>query len=116
MDGLSFTLSFSGVYKWFAFFKPFLTTPAHWGRWYQKKLPHCHSGNASWPNCAQKQYINTRERKKRSLHIIYSRATPLIYIVMNREKEEEAPMLYYGKGRVGTTVNDKVSWTFPFSY
>ena len=46
-----------------------------------------------------------------SLHIIYSRATPLIYIVMNREKEEEeeAPILYYGKGRVGTTVNDKVS-------
>ena len=49
--------------------------------------------------------------KKRSHHIIYSRATPLIYIVMNKEKEEEeeAPILYNGKGRVGTTVNDKVS-------
>ena len=46
-----------------------------------------------------------------SEHIIYSRATPHIYIIMNREKEEEeeAPILYYGKGRVGTTVNDKVS-------
>ena len=55
--------------------------------------------------------MNTCERKKESHHIIYSRATPLIYIVMNREKEEEekAPILYYGKGRVGTTVNDKVS-------
>ena len=29
---------------------------------------------------------------------------------MNREKEEEeeAPILYYGKGRVGTTINDKL--------
>ena len=46
-----------------------------------------------------------------SHHIIYSRATPLIYIVMHREKEEEeeAPILYYGEGRVGTTVNDEVS-------
>ena len=45
-----------------------------------------------------------------SHHIIYSRATPLIYIVMHREKEEEeeAPILYYWKGRVGTTVNDVV--------
>ena len=44
-------------------------------------------------------------------HMIYSRDTPLIYIVINREKEEEeeAPILYYGKGRVGTTVNDEVS-------
>ena len=44
-------------------------------------------------------------------HIIYSRAIPLIYIIMNREKEEEkeAPILYNGIGRVGTTVNDKVS-------
>ena len=44
-------------------------------------------------------------------HIIYSRATPHIYIMMYREKEEEeeAPILYYGKGRVGTTVNEKVS-------
>ena len=70
-----------------------------------------------WPKCAQKRYINTCERKKESHHIIYSRATPLIYIVMNREKEEEeeAPILYYGKGRVGTTINDKISWTFPSS-
>ena len=44
-------------------------------------------------------------------HIICNRATSLIYIVINREKEEEeeAPILYNGKGRVGTTVNDKVS-------
>ena len=44
-------------------------------------------------------------------HIIYSRATPLIYIVVNREKEEEeeAPILYYGNGRVGMTINDKIS-------
>ena len=39
--------------------------------------------------CAQKRYINTCERKKESHHIIYSRATPLIYIVRNRDKEEE---------------------------
>ena len=46
-----------------------------------------------------------------SHHMIYSRATPIIYIVMNRKKEEgdKAPILYYGKGRVGTTVNDEVS-------
>ena len=33
------------------------------------------------------------------------------FIAMNREREEEeeAPILYYRKGRVGTTVNDKVS-------
>ena len=44
-------------------------------------------------------------------YLIYSRATPLIYIVMNREKEEEeeTPIHYYGKGRGGTTVNDEVS-------
>ena len=44
-------------------------------------------------------------------NIIYSRATSLIYIVVNREKEEEekAPIFYHGKGRVGTTVNDEVS-------
>ena len=46
-----------------------------------------------------------------SNHIIYSRAIPLTYIVMNRDKEEEeeARILYYGKGRVGTIVNDEVS-------
>ena len=46
-----------------------------------------------------------------SYHIIYSRATAYIHIVMNREKEEEeeASILYYGKGRVGTTINDEVS-------
>ena len=45
-----------------------------------------------------------------SHHIIYSRATAYIYIIMNREKEEEeeAPILNYGKGRVGTTVNDSL--------
>ena len=89
---------------------PFLTVPAHWGGVGTKKnLPHCRFGNASRPKCARKQYINTCEKKKRSLHIIYTRATPLFYIIMNGEKEEEAPMLYYGKGRVGTTINDKIS-------
>ena len=43
-------------------------------------------------------------------HIICSRATPLIYIIMNREKEEEeqTPIHYYGKGRGGTIVNNEV--------
>ena len=51
------------------------------------------------------------KREKGWHHIIYSRDIPLIYIVINREKEEEeeAPILYYGKGRVGTTINDKIS-------
>ena len=86
----------------------------HWGVG-NNELWKCQSD--IWPKCAQKRYINTCERKKESHHIIYSRATPLIYIVMNREKEEEeeAPILYYGKGRVGTTINDKISWTFPSS-
>jgi len=41
--------------------------------------------------------------------MIYSRDTPLIYIVIDREKEEEVTILYYGKGRDGTTVNDEVA-------
>ena len=46
-----------------------------------------------------------------SHHKIYSHVIPLIHIVKNKEKEEEeeAPILYYGKGKVGTTVNDEVS-------
>ena len=64
-----------------------------------------------WLKCAQLHYINAFKRKMESDHIIYSRVTPHIYIIMNREKEEEeeAPILYYGKGRVGTTLNDKIS-------
>ena len=46
---------------------------------------------------------------KRGHSISFTVVPHLIYIVMNKEKEEEAPMLYYGKGRVGTTVNDEVS-------
>ena len=67
---------------------------------------------------AQKPNIISGKRKKRLDHIIYSRATPLIYIVINREKEEEeqTPIHYYGKSRCGTTVNNEVSGTFPSRY
>ena len=52
----------------------------------------------------------TCKRKKGSDYIIFSRATPFIYIVRNREKEEEeeTPIHYYGKGRSGMSVKDKV--------
>ena len=125
---LAFTSGFSYCScsnRWFAFFNcpclltTFFNYPCPLGGWYQQNLPHhCHFGNASRPKCAQKQYINTYERKKRSLHFIYSCATPLIYIVINREKEEEeqTPIHYYGKSRCGTTVNNEVSGTFPSRY
>ena len=51
-----------------------------------------------------------RKREKGSHQIICTCATPHIDIVIIREKEEEeeTPTHYYGKGRVGTTVNDEI--------
>ena len=59
---------------------------------------------------AQSHNIITCKKKRGLDHIIYSCAIPHIYIVINREKEEEeeAPIHYYGKGRSGTTVNDSL--------
>ena len=39
-----------------------------------------------------------------------------VCIVINREKEEETPIHYYGKSRCGTTVNNEVLGTCPSGY
>ena len=106
----------NGLMDWLDFLYGNIIRPCLLGGVDNNQFWKCHSD--TWPKCAQSHNIITCKRKRVLHNIIYSRATSLIYIVVNREKEEEeeTPIHYYGKARDGTTVNDEVLRNFPFRY